>query len=63
MTTAQVLPTSVARCRKFLEQAGIFLVLGALSGASIAFYLYACGWIARLQQMSPDQLVRAFTGV
>lgn len=63
MTTVGIFLKHAPRCGRALERVGALLVVGGLSGAAVVFYLHACLSVAQLQQFSPDQLVRAFTGV
>ncbi len=51
------------RCRRTLERIGASLVLAGLSAAAVAFYFYACLCMAQLQQLGPDQLMRAVSGI
>jgi hypothetical protein len=62
MTATKILLVSIPRCQRIISQIGAWLVLGAVSAASLVFYLYTCLSLARLQQLSPDQLARAVLG-
>ena len=64
MTTVGIFLKYAPRCDRALERIGALLVVAAgLSGAAVVFYLQACLSMTQLQQVSPDQLIRAFTGV
>jgi len=63
MTTVGIFLKYAPRCGRALERIGALLVVAGLSGAAIVFYLQACVSLTQLQQVSPDQLIRAFTGV
>jgi hypothetical protein len=62
MTTVGIFLKCAPRCSRALERIGALLVVAGLSGAAVVFYLYVCLSVTQLQQLSPDQLVRAFTG-
>ncbi len=62
MSATRIFLIGVPRCRHIMSQVSACLILGAVSVASIAYYLYACLSLAQLQQISPDQLAKAVLG-
>lgn len=48
---------------RIAERAGTFVLLASLSVMAVQFYLNACLSLAQLQQIGPEGLMRALSGL
>jgi hypothetical protein len=62
MATAACFLFDIPRYQRVLRHIGVALTLAGLSGVGVTFLLYAYMSLWQLQQMSPDQLIRALSG-
>ena len=63
MTTFALLFNGVRRSHQILERLGALMALAGLSAAAAVFYQSAYQYLTKLQQIGPEELVRAFTGI
>ena len=62
MTAVGIFLGRVPRMERVVQQIGVSLALACMFAAAVAFYLYAYLSVVQLQQISPDQLLRALSG-
>jgi len=63
MTTVRIFLRQAPKWRGILDQLATSMVLAGFTAAATTFYYYACLSITRLQHLSPEQFLRALTGL